>query len=1525
MKKYIAMLLAAALLCGSAGGVVFAAQADEEILLFSDDFSALTEGGKPTVGNADTQWTQIVENAEKKLFVNGAADGRNMALYIHGEEGGQNGSPRIAKRMDLRNYSKLIVEFRAKSDGAALNMNFSGMGGVPDNRLYMVEEADWRDCRVEIDLLEGVCDIYVNRRSVEKGKTFKLPDLSAAELRFNAAAQPGVGAYLDDVKIYGVVLKDSDIVNAPGAPYASDTPHEIKVPAGAEVMWQTDMENGLTTTVFNSYLFDKATSYADIVTLDGNKVMRFYGDDGLVHGPQVQIYVLNAKKFTLEYSVLLKDLTSTVVLYADKQTKASFNVSADKRKAFADKWNHVKLHVDLTNLTAQCYVNEQLVANETVKAISNLNTLQLRVQTNVQDTQMYLDNFVLYTTEKREYNSPLKGNQELVWENVRPDKPISADSYVSNLRAHPRLMVYDWAQVKKNIENSYEAKQWYAGLKQQADTALALGPVEYALKDTGNILDAGRILLNRCIALAFTYNITGDRRYLEKCYNDIIYSGTWPNWSGFVSSLPTTETVYGVACAYDWLYYDLTPEQRKNIIDVIKKQAIPDFVYNYEGITTSTDYTVSPEGWMVSCNTNILGMAIAIADEEPEIAEYFIEQIPEICHIMPERFYPQGANASGLMYWTKVNEMLTIYADMLDNSFEPGYKLPAHWYISEAQGMSETCDHPVYFTGPTGRFEYGDCSSGFCHGATYYYAANRYGRPEYAWYQNRMSRKHNDWMEGYFAYCPVFAIANYDPTNTTVTRNPFPLDKFYIAEDGFNGMAMRSSFESDNALFGAMQGGYGDASHMYPTLGTYVIDYHNERFVSQLTGYSYAEAGAGSTVKQFYYKRGEGNNCLVMNPTPEKDQEPKGFAQVIASGTSAGTAFAVMDMTKTNTDYVFAKRGMMITDNRNRIIIQDEVVAKAPSEFYWFAHTDAEVAIAKDGKSAILTRNGERMLVRIIEGPDNAILSAMGRDSLFEEVFTIKGHSDGIKLVIHAENVQNFNLAVEYVGLEDGEGLPAPWTYTPMDNWTAEETEMSATREAYDAAVLMLDSPNAIAHGDKTFVDPENMSVVPFTENGRTLVPVRFISEAFGASVGWDDVSQTVSVQLDDKTISLVIGSNQMLVNGQAVTLDVPANTVNGRTLIPLRALAEALGKHVLWDERGLIVISADPAPYSAEAMDKMVGEMNVRVQIDGKDIHWFEQNRYDYTVSVPAGARVPQISAQTVGDESISVTQATGIGDAATVQITANGQTQVYTFRMQQDVSQDMIQLKSLNRVAAKLYADKLPAYPTFIYVEDLVDSTNWVTYPKRGIVDGVINEQVDNRWAMNGVGGWIMMDFGSVKNLHSMGFAGVYMTDRRYLFDVEVSVDGENWTTVHTEGAPQTEEIMVILPLGDVQARYVRMNAKGTTKTGWNTWAEVRFYESAAQQNEDMSYWKWYFTERLTGSVGDTVQVTLHNLDSDGKSEVLDVQTSYTFSVSDPSIASVDANGNVTMLKAGKTELVISVKRFHVTRTIKVPIECK
>lgn len=97
--------------------------------------------------------------------------------------------------------------------------------------------------------------------------------------------------------------------------------------------------------------------------------------------------------------------------------------------------------------------------------------------------------------------------------------------------------------------------------------------------------------------------------------------------------------------------------------------------------------------------------------------------------------------------------------------------------------------------------------------------------------------------------------------------------------------------------------------------------------------------------------------------------------------------------------------------------------------------------------------------------------------------------------------------------------------------------------------------------------------------NDRTMVPMRKIFEELGATVTWVDPMQMVVAETDTKVMSLVIDYNVLLIEDKAtnetkeVVLDVPAQLVNDRTLVPARAVAEGLDALVEWDEANQTVL----------------------------------------------------------------------------------------------------------------------------------------------------------------------------------------------------------------------------------------------------------------------------------------------------------------------------------------------------------------
>jgi hypothetical protein len=92
------------------------------------------------------------------------------------------------------------------------------------------------------------------------------------------------------------------------------------------------------------------------------------------------------------------------------------------------------------------------------------------------------------------------------------------------------------------------------------------------------------------------------------------------------------------------------------------------------------------------------------------------------------------------------------------------------------------------------------------------------------------------------------------------------------------------------------------------------------------------------------------------------------------------------------------------------------------------------------------------------------------------------------------------------------------------------------------------------------------LDVAPLIINNRTMVPVRFIGEAFGASFAWDEATRKVTFQVRGREIVLFIDQKKARVNGSTVTLDTAPVIVNGRTLVPLRFVGEHMGATVDWD-----------------------------------------------------------------------------------------------------------------------------------------------------------------------------------------------------------------------------------------------------------------------------------------------------------------------------------------------------------------------
>ena len=128
-----------------------------------------------------------------------------------------------------------------------------------------------------------------------------------------------------------------------------------------------------------------------------------------------------------------------------------------------------------------------------------------------------------------------------------------------------------------------------------------------------------------------------------------------------------------------------------------------------------------------------------------------------------------------------------------------------------------------------------------------------------------------------------------------------------------------------------------------------------------------------------------------------------------------------------------------------------------------------------------------------------------------------------------------------------------------------EQTEEEAMKHSI---VMQIGNPDMKIFGESVAND-----VAPIIRNDRTMLPARVVAEALGANVFWNEEARKVTVQKGLLVIEILVDSDVAYVNGTEVHLDSPAFIENDRTYVPMRFLAEALGAAVAWNEENQRVI----------------------------------------------------------------------------------------------------------------------------------------------------------------------------------------------------------------------------------------------------------------------------------------------------------------------------------------------------------------
>ncbi len=519
------------------------------------------------------------------------------------------------------------------------------------------------------------------------------------------------------------------------------------------------------------------------------------------------------------------------------------------------------------------------------------------------------------------------------------------DNALAGLRpGHPRLLVLDAdvERVRKLIASDPQAKALRDKVHKSALEILDQPTVVHRLIGP-RLLDQSRACLARVNILAGMYRLEGDRRFAERAEKEMLAAAAFPDWNP-AHFLDTAEMTAALGIGYDWLYHVLPAESRATIRRAIMEKGLREGekVYHKGGWWVATH-----NNWNQVCNGGLTVGALAIADEEPELAAYTVDQARRSIPRAMTSFAPDGGCPEGPGYWNYAMQYTAYYLAALNTALGRDSGLAA------SPGLADTGLFRIHCTGPTGlTFNYADAGPGAGDAPQMFYFARQFKRPVYAYDQRRRGPS-----------AMSFNLFWYDPTGGPDDLAALPTATVF---KGINVAFLRSSWSDPDALFVGFKGGDNAASHSHLDLGTFVIEALGQRWAADLGPDDYNMPGYFGNQRWNYYRlRTEGQNTLTING---KNQDPKAKAPIIAFDQTATRPRVVADLSaayKGQADRVL--RGVGLLDGR-QVLIQDEINADDPVHAVWTLHTAATVEV--HGQSAVLKLGGKTARLQVFEPAD---------------------------------------------------------------------------------------------------------------------------------------------------------------------------------------------------------------------------------------------------------------------------------------------------------------------------------------------------------------------------------------------------------------------------------------------------------------------------------------------------------------------------------------------------------------------------
>jgi hypothetical protein len=388
---------------------------------------------------------------------------------------------------------------------------------------------------------------------------------------------------------------------------------------------------------------------------------------------------------------------------------------------------------------------------------------------------------------------------------------------ISATPEHPRLLVTaaEWENLPAIMKADPRVDHLISTVVARADKTFDMPLLKYE-REGRRILAVSRDAIQRILDLSTAWKVTKEKKYLDRARDEMLAICKFPNWNPN-HHLDTAEMQSALAIGYDWLFHDLTDEERKIISTTLIEKGLKSSLEH--------DYVFGRHNnWNQVCVGGLVLSAIALSDIEPELSSKAIDAAMKAIPIGLKAGYPaDGAYAEGGGYWSygTIYTILSIealrtaglpYENILSH---PGF-LESGFYIRQVYGSSNKL------------FNYGDNQlRPLSFKPTLAWMAKQNQSKQLSDFITPTIREVDSSNQDRFLALAAFWL----PEKTDPKEKPIPL---HYQGTGHSPIAIhRTGFENKDLYLGIKAGG-ANVSHGHMDAGSFVIDWAGKRWISDL-------------------------------------------------------------------------------------------------------------------------------------------------------------------------------------------------------------------------------------------------------------------------------------------------------------------------------------------------------------------------------------------------------------------------------------------------------------------------------------------------------------------------------------------------------------------------------------------------------------------------------------------------------------------------------------------------------------------